>query len=128
MNAEQQFTEKLISSYKETRRKSLLLHEEACRFMPGGDTRTATYFDPFPHYIVKGDGAYLFDADGNRLIDFQNNYTSLIHGHNHKPTVEAIKEQVGLGTAYAAPFENQTRLAEILVNRIPSVDLIRFTN
>lgn len=128
MNAEQQFTEKLISNYKETRKRSFLLHEEACKFMPGGDTRTATYFDPFPHYIIRGDGAYLFDADGNRLIDFQNNYTSLIHGHNHKPTVKAIKEQAASGTAYAAPFEKQTKLAEILTSRVPSIDLIRFTN
>lgn len=128
MSVEQQFRENLLSQYKETRKKSLELHKEACRFLPGGDTRTVTYFDPFPHYIVRGDGAYLYDADGNQLIDFQNNYTSLIHGHNHKPTVEAIKKQVSLGTAYAAPFENQTKLAKLLTERVPSIDLIRFTN
>lgn len=128
MSIEQQFRKNLFSKYKETRKKSFQLHKEACKFLPGGDTRTVTYFDPFPHYIVQGDGAYLYDADGHKLIDFQNNYTSLIHGHNHKPTVEAIKEQVSLGTAYAAPFEKQTKLAELLTERIPSIDLIRFTN
>lgn len=128
MNIEQQFTADIFNRYKESRKKSLTLHEKACKSMPGGDTRTATYFEPFPHYIAKGNGAYIFDADGNKLIDFQNNYTSLIHGHNHKATVEALQKQATLGTAYAAPFEKQTKLAEILTNRIPSVDLIRFTN
>lgn len=128
MNIEQQFTADIFNRYKESRKNSFILHENACRFMPGGDTRTATYFEPFPHYIVKGDGAYMFDADGNKLLDFQNNYTSLIHGHNHKPTVEALQEQAVLGTAYTAPFEKQTKLAEILTGRVPGIDLIRFTN
>ncbi|QHI73750.1 aspartate aminotransferase family protein [Aminipila terrae] len=128
MSIEQQFTEETFNRYRESRKISLKLHKEACKYMPGGDTRTATYFEPYPHYIVKGDGAYIYDADGNKLVDFQNNYTSLIHGHNHKPTVEALQEQAALGTAYTAPFEKQTRLAEILINRVPSIDLIRFTN
>ncbi|MHC1722287.1 MAG: aspartate aminotransferase family protein [Aminipila sp.] len=128
MHVEQQFTKEIFNRYKESRKKSLKLHTDACRYMPGGDTRTVTFFEPFPHYIVKGDGAYIFDVDGNKLIDFQNNYTSLIHGHNHKPTVEALQDQAALGTAYTAPFEKQTKLAEILTSRVPSLDLIRFTN
>lgn len=128
MNEKEKYTEEITRKYFETRQKSLGMHQEACQFMPGGDTRTSTYFRPFPHYIERGDGAYLYDVDGNRLIDFQNNYTSLIHGHNHKPTVEAIQSQAALGTAYAAPFENQTKLAEMLTRRISGVDLIRFTN
>ena len=128
MSIEKQFTADIFNQYKASRKNSLNLHKEACKFMPGGDTRTATYFEPFPHYIVRGDGAYIFDADGNKLIDFQNNYTSLIHGHNHKPTVEALQEQATMGTAYASPFEKQTRLAYILTSRVPGIDLIRFTN
>jgi glutamate-1-semialdehyde 2,1-aminomutase len=117
-----------FEKYEKTRMKSRILYEKACNYMPGGDTRTATFFEPYPHFIVEGNGAYMTDADGNRMIDFQNNYTSLIHGHNHPPTVEAVRKQMELGSAYASPFEKQTELAEILVNRFPSIDLIRFCN
>ncbi|MDD2217976.1 MAG: aminotransferase class III-fold pyridoxal phosphate-dependent enzyme [Eubacteriales bacterium] len=96
--------------------------------MPGGDTRTATYFEPYPHYILKGEGAYMTDVDGNKLLDFQNNYTSLIHGHGHKETVEAVKKQIEVGSAYTSPFELQTRLAKIITDRFSGIELVRFTN
>ena len=104
------------------------MNEEACKYLPGGDTRTATYFKPYPHYIERGEGAYMYDVDGNKLIDFQNNYTSLIHGHGHKETVQAIRKQIEIGSAYTSPFELQTQLAKILVDRFPSIDLVRFCN
>mgnify|MGYP001365075372 CR=1 FL=1 len=114
--------------YCRTRKESKRLYDEACRFLPGGDTRTATFFYPYPHFMLRGKGAYMYDADGNKLMDFQNNYTSLIHGHAHGPTVEAIRDQAVKGTAYTAPFENQTKLAELIVSRFPGVDKLRFTN
>lgn len=125
---EADFRRRIEDQYSELRRKSLALHSEACNYMPGGDTRTATYFDPFPHYIEMGEGAYIYDVDGNKLLDFQNNYTSLIHGHAHKPTVDAVSAQIALGSAYTAPFELQTTLAKLLVERFPGIELIRFTN
>ena len=119
---------KLEERYSELRPKSEMLYKEACKYMPGGDTRTATYFKPFPHFIAKGEGAYLYDADGNKLIDFQNNYTSLIHGHGHPPTVKAVQEQIALGSAYSAPLEKQIELARIITERFQGIDLVRFTN
>lgn len=114
--------------YSQNRPRSKRLYDEACKYLPGGDTRTATFFMPFPNFITEGKGAHIFDADGNKLLDFQNNYTSLIHGHAHQGIVDAVQKQIALGSAYAAPFENQTKLAELLVDRFPSVELIRFTN
>ncbi|GAB1476491.1 glutamate-1-semialdehyde 2,1-aminomutase [Bacillota bacterium] len=125
---EKEFRGGIEEQYKKTRKTSEALHLEACKYMPGGDTRTATFFEPFPHYIVRGEGAYIFDADGNRILDFQNNYTSLIHGHAHKPTVEAVQRQMALGSAYTSPLEIQTTLSELLVNRFPALDMVRFTN
>ncbi len=125
---ETEFRKRIEEQYSRQRKASQVLHLEACNYMPGGDTRTATYFDPFPHYIERGDGAYIYDVDGNKLLDFQNNYTSLIHGHAHKPTVDAVRKQIALGSAYTAPFELQTDLAKILVERFPGLDLVRFTN
>ena len=120
--------EELKAEYAKTRPNSRSLHEEACRFMPGGDTRTATYFDPYPNFIASGKGAYMEDADGHRLLDFQNNYTSLIHGHGHEPTVWTVQGQIAKGSAYTAPFELQIMLSQLLVERFPSVDLVRFCN
>jgi len=114
--------------YASQRPKSKKMYAEASLYLPGGDTRTATYFEPFPHFMEKGLGAYLFDVDGNKLIDFQNNYTSLIHGHCHIPTKVAINEQLEKGQVYAAPFELQIELAKILTQRFKGIDLIRFTN
>lgn len=87
------------------------MHEEACKYLPGGDTRTATYFKPFPHYIER-EKAHFYTMLTNKLLDFQNNYTSLIHGHGHAPTVKAVQEQIARGSAYTAPFELQTELAK----------------
>lgn len=125
--SEKYFNE-LKRKYAEVRPVSLKLHKEACRYMPGGDTRTATFFMPFPNFIKRGEGAYMYDADGFRLLDFQNNYTSLIHGHGHEGVVEAVRRQIAEGSAYTAPFEKQIRLASLLTERFPSIDLIRFTN
>ncbi len=124
----QELDSHLKNLYLSTRKKSKFLHEEAIFYLPGGDTRTATFFNPYPHYIERGEGAYLYDVDGNKLLDFQNNYTSLIHGHGHKPTMEAVYHQMAKGQAYAAPFQLQTTLAELIVRRFPGIDLVRFAN
>lgn len=127
-NQQKNYREHIEELYASTRSKSKKLHEEACLYLPGGDTRTITFFEPFPHYIVRGDGAYIYDADGNKLLDLQNNYTSLVHGHAHGPTVKAVHKQIIRGSAYTSPIELQTRLAKIITERFPSVDLVRFTN
>lgn len=123
-----EYFESVKKIYADARPNSRRLHTEACIYMPGGDTRTATFFLPFPNFIKYGDGAYMYDEDGFKLLDFQNNYTSLIHGHAHPETVEAVREQIAKGSAYTAPFEKQIELSAILTQRFPSVDMIRYTN
>lgn len=122
------YFEEVKKIYANARPNSRKLHEEACKYMPGGDTRTATFFLPFPNFIKRGEGAYMYDEDGFKLLDFQNNYTSLIHGHAHPETVEAVREQIARGSAYTAPFEKQIELSKLLTERFPSVDMIRYTN
>lgn len=123
-----EYFESVKKTYADARPNSRRLHTEACKYMPGGDTRTATFFLPFPNFIKYGEGAYMYDEDGFKLLDFQNNYTSLIHGHAHPETVEAVREQIAKGSAYTAPFEKQIELSAILTQRFPSVDMIRYTN
>jgi glutamate-1-semialdehyde 2,1-aminomutase len=118
--------EKIQESYRSRTVKSLRLMEEARKVMPGGDTRTTAHFLPYPVFMEKGEGCRLTDVDGNEYIDFMNNFTSLILGHGHPKVVAAVSEQVRRGTAYAAPTETQTRLAEMICARVPSIEQIRF--
>ena len=122
------YFDQVKAKYAADRAKSHALHLKACDYLPGGDTRTATFFLPFPNFIEYGKGAYIYDVDGHKLLDFQNNYTALIHGHGHAETVEAVQKQIALGSAYAAPFEKQIQLSELLTERFPGIDLIRYTN
>ncbi|MBX3071921.1 MAG: aspartate aminotransferase family protein [Thermomicrobiales bacterium] len=103
-------------------------HEMAKAVMPGGDTRTVAFHPPYPLTIAEGHGYEMVDVDGNVYIDLLNNYTSLIHGHAHAAINEAVTDQISRGTNFAAAIESQTRLATLLVDRIPSVDKVRFTN
>lgn len=101
--------------------------ERAREVIPGGVSRDQLYMDP-PLFASKGDGAYLIDPEGKRLVDFVNNYTSLIHGHAHPATVAAISRQAALGTAFGVPSALEAELADEIVGRLPSADMVRFTN
>jgi glutamate-1-semialdehyde 2,1-aminomutase len=108
--------------------KSAQLAERAERVMPGGDTRTTTYHRPYPLAIDRGEGPFLFDVDGNRYIDLLGNYTSLVHGHAYPPIAEAVARAARTGTAWPARSRAQIELAELLCDRIPSVESVRFCN
>ena len=84
---------RLESEYRERTSKSRRLFQEGCQFLPGADTRFGTCFPPYPTYIDYGKGRYLYDVDGNEILDFTNNATTLIHGHAHPEITEAIQGQ-----------------------------------
>jgi glutamate-1-semialdehyde 2,1-aminomutase len=96
--------------------------------MPGGDTRNSIFWKPFPTYVTHADGTKLTDADGNVRTDFVNNMTTLILGHRHPSVLKAVREQVEHGFSYPAPTPPVVRWAEILCERVPSVDKVRFVN
>ena len=114
--------------YRQTTPGSRALHDKAVRVMPGGTTRTTTYFDPYPLFIDRGEGCLIWDVDGTERIDMIGNYTAMILGHAHPKVVEAIRAQAGRGTAFAAANAIEGELAEILCERVPSLDLVRFCN
>src|SRR5438132_863371 len=86
--------ETLVNDYKAKTSRSRQMYEEAVRVMPGGNSRTTTFFDPYPFYITRGQGARIWDADGAERLDFNGNYTSLILGHAPPSVVEAVPETV----------------------------------
>jgi glutamate-1-semialdehyde 2,1-aminomutase len=118
----------VVADYRAGSPRSAALHEAARRVMPGGDTRTVAFHAPYPLVITEGRGCRIQDADGRTYIDLLNNYTSLIHGHAHPAVVAAVSERLPFGTAFPAPNEAQTQLAEIIVDRVASVDMVRFCN
>ncbi len=102
--------------------------EEARRYLPGGDSRSTIFFSPYPAVLERGDGCWVEDRDGNRLLDFTGNHSVLIHGYHHPAVIEAVGKQLEQGTCFPAPTEAQLRLARHLVERVPSMQRVRFTN
>ena len=116
------------SVYRRTTPTSRAMHERAVAVMPGGTTRTTTYFDPYPLYIERGEGCRVWDADGTERIDMLGNYTAMILGHAHPRVVEAIARQAARGTGFAAANPLELELATLLCERVPSLDAVRFCN
>ena len=116
------------ATYRRTTPGSRALHEKAVAAMPGGTTRTTTYFDPYPLYIDRGQGCRVWDVDGTERIDMLGNYTAMILGHAHPKVVEAISRQASRGTGFAAANPLEVQLATLLCERVPSLDAVRFCN
>jgi glutamate-1-semialdehyde 2,1-aminomutase len=116
------------NAYLEETSRSAELWERARAVMPGGNSRTTVFTAPRPVYAASGHGATVTDVEGQVRLDFVNNYTSLIHGHAHPRIIEAVVRQLGLGTAMSFPTETEVRLAEVLVDRVDSLEQVRFTN
>ena len=118
----------VLTRYRQRTSKSRIQHEIAQRYLPSGDTRMATHYRPYPTYMVKGEGAWLTDCDGNRYLDLLNNFTSLAHGHANPAVVEDAADQLMRGTVFGSATQPQVELAKLLIERIPGMDLLRFTN
>lgn len=96
--------------------------------MPGGNTRHSIALAPYPVYVRRGQGCRVTDMEGEERIDFINNYTSLILGHADPHVVSAVHSQIDRGTAFSMPSALDVELAELLVDRVPYVEQIRFCN
>ena len=119
---------RVSEEYLARNRRSREMADRAAGVLPGGTTRTTTFFAPFPPVLVSGEGAEIVDVDGNRRVDYLNNYTSLILGHAHPEVLARAQAVASRGTAFSSPTEQEVRLAEVLVERVASVDQVRFTN
>ena len=117
--------ENLQNKYREKTKKSKNLTKRFSNVMPGGDTRTATFYSPYPIILADGNEDTIEDIDGNQYIDMLNNYTSLIHGHTVKTNLNVLQDY---NFAYCGPTIYQEALAAEICHRVKSVDLVRFTN
>jgi glutamate-1-semialdehyde 2,1-aminomutase len=101
---------------------------EAREYLPGGDSRSTLFYHPYPAVMDRGEGCWLFDLDGNRLLDLTGNHSSLIHGYGHPTIAEAVQRQLRKGTCFPGSTEAQVHLARLLCRRIPSLERVRFAN
>ena len=103
-------------------------HEAACRSLPGGNTRSVLFYDPFPLSMAKGEGARLRDLDGHEYRDFLGEYTAGLYGHSEPRILDEVRQALDSGIVLGAPNRYEVELAELVCARFPSVDRVRFCN
>jgi len=111
--------------------QSQTLFKQAQQYIPGGVNSPVRAFKSVggqPLFIERGEGPYLFDVDGNRLIDYLLSWGPLILGHAHPQVVTALKTAVTRGISYGAPTELETDLARLVCEMVPSAEQVRFVN
>jgi glutamate-1-semialdehyde 2,1-aminomutase len=111
--------------------RSSQLFEAAAHVIPGGVNSPVRAFKAVggtPIFVKRANGAYLYDEDGNQLIDYINSWGPMILGHAHQPVIDAITERAKLGTSFGMPTELETQIAELALSMVPNIDKIRFVN
>jgi glutamate-1-semialdehyde 2,1-aminomutase len=111
--------------------RSKKLFEEAKKVIPGGVNSPVRAFKSVggtPVFIKNAKGAYLFDEDNNKYIDFISSWGPMIIGHAHPEIIKAVNEQSNNGTSYGIPTELENKMAQLVVSLAPNVDKIRFVN
>ncbi len=106
-------------------------YERAKRLMPGGVNSAARAFGAVggePIVFERGDGAYLYDIDGNRYIDYIGSWGPMIFGHQYPPISAAVHDAVERGTSFGAPTVAENELAELIIAAVPSVEMVRLVN
>ncbi|MEP1487015.1 MAG: glutamate-1-semialdehyde 2,1-aminomutase [Algibacter sp.] len=112
-------------------KRSNALFAQAEKVIPGGvnsPVRAFTGVGGTPIFVKEAKGAYLFDEDGNRLLDYINSWGPMILGHAFAPVVNAVIEKAKKGTSFGMPTEIETEIAELAVSMVPNIDKIRFVN
>ena len=117
-----------LAEYARANPRSQAEHERALGLFPSGLTHDARRQDPFPPCVTRAEGAYKWDLDGHRLLDYVTGHGSLVAGHSHPVVVEAVRRQAGLGQHLGASSELQADWAERIVALVPSAERVRFTS
>lgn len=114
--------------YPNPESKSAAMFAAAQEVLTDGGSRSTIRIAPYSIYVKEAQGKFVTDLDGNQLMDFNCNYTSMIHGHSHPDVIAAATEQMSRGTGYSFGSEVEFRLAELLCGRCDNFDKIRFMN
>jgi len=114
--------------YTSSNPRSRELYQTALKSLPGGNTRTGIFYEPFPLMFERGQGATLWDADGHEYRDFVSEQTAAIYGHNHPVIREVVMRRLELGWNLGGHTSLEGEFAEILTDRFPSMQRVRFVN
>ena len=113
------------------RPQSQQAYEQACKLMPGGVNSPARAFGAVGGhalFIERGEGPYLIDVDGNRYLDYVGSWGPLILGHAHPDVVQAVEAALHKGASFGAPTQMETELAELIIDAVPSIEMVRMVN
>jgi glutamate-1-semialdehyde 2,1-aminomutase len=117
-----------IERYRARHPASAAQLEQAAEVLPGGNTRSVLFQAPFPLTMVRGEGCWLWDADGHRLLDGLGEFTAGLYGHSAAPIRAAIVAALESGLSLSSHTLREVELAREIVRRFPSMALLRFTN
>ena len=111
--------------------QSEALFARAQQYIPGGVNSPVRAFRAVggtPRFIARGDGSHIFDVDGNEYIDYVGSWGPLLLGHRPKPVMDAIAAVLELGTSFGAPTAREVELAELIIDAVPSIEMVRLVN
>jgi len=109
-------------------RRSRAHFEKARKYLPSGVESNVRFFEPYPFYVSKAKGPYIYDLDGNKMIDYALGYGPMILGHNHPAVMRAAKAQIDRGTLYGASSDLAVDYVKIIQKAMPSIEMFRFAN
>ncbi len=114
-----------------TTAQSEALFHRAQQSIPGGVNSPVRAFRAVggtPRFIARGEGSHIFDVDGNEYIDYVCSWGPLLLGHRPKPVIDAIASVLDLGTSFGAPTSREVELAELIIDAVPSIEMVRLVN
>ena len=117
-----------IALYRQRNPTSARLLAEASEVMPGGNTRSVLFYEPFPLAMARGEECYLWDADGHRYIDALGEFTAGLYGHSNAIIRQAIVDTLQDGLSLSSHTAREGALAREIQRRFPNLELLRFTN
>src|SRR5438132_7242012 len=118
----------LTTRYEEAFPNSRKLFDQAKRLFPNGVTHDLRHLEPFPGYVERAEGAYKWDVDGHRLIDYWSGHGALLLGHSHPAVVEAVQRQMARATHPGACHELEIEWGQAVQRLVPSAQKLRFTS
>ncbi len=128
IDIEKQIEKQIADAYMEKFPAPKERHEKLINYIPGGATRSLSYFKPYPIHIESGKAAFVFTHEGHKLLDVTNAYGAIVHGHGDPDIVKAVQESIAKGSQYSTPTDGQYKLAKLLCERIPGFERVRFVN
>jgi len=104
------------------------LFNDSKKVIPSGVNSPVRYFEPYPFFTKKANGAYIWDEDNKRYIDFCNAYGALLLGHRRKEIITSVSKQLSKGTLYCTPTASEIELSKLIIGNFPSMDKVRLMN